>query len=67
MSQVPIIQLDVNLNANNKAKLLIYEHDNPVEVANSFSQKYKLSEEKRDYLKYLIEDKLNQYKQKNMN
>lgn len=64
MSQVPIIQLDVNLCANNKVKLLIYEHDIADEVADDFSYKYKLSGEKRDYLKILIEEKLSSYRHK---
>ena len=61
MSQVPIVQLDVALSDTKKAKLMIYENDDADIVSDHFCDKYKLSEDKRNYLKEIIEEKIKQF------
>ncbi len=64
MSQVPIVQLDVNLSETKKARILIYENDDPDLLADNFCDKYNLNEDKRNYLRELIEEKINQFHSK---
>ncbi len=40
----------------------MYNNDNPDEVSAQFCEKHKLDEDKKVYLKKLIEDKLNENK-----
>jgi len=61
MSQIPIVQLDVNLSETKHAKLLVYENDDPEVLSDNFCDKYKLSDDKRNYLRELIEEKINQF------
>jgi len=67
MSQIPIVQLDVNLSETKKAKLLIYENDDAELISDTFCEKYNLSDDKRNYLRELIEDKINQFVSKKAN
>jgi len=67
MSQIPIVQLDVNLSETKKTKLLIYENDDADLISDTFCEKYNLSDDKRNYLRELIEDKINQFVSKKAN
>jgi len=55
-----LISLDVNIDYNRVEKLEIYPNDDPVTVVNSFCKKYSLSDEKKNELQKIIEEKLNE-------
>jgi hypothetical protein len=61
-SNFPIFILDINIDDLQKEKLEVYNNDNPDEVSAQFCEKHKLDEDKKVYLKKLIEDKLNENK-----
>ena len=56
--------LDINIDDLQKEKLEVYPYDNPEDVSYNFCEKHKLDEDKKAFLKKLIEDKINENKKR---
>ncbi len=55
-----VLAIDVNISEETSAKLEIYKNDDLDEVLDGFCLKYGLDNEKKAYLRTLIEEKLNE-------
>jgi len=64
ISRTPLLILDINIDDKNKEKLEIFMKDNIEQLVQNFCDKHKLDEEKKKFLKCLINDKMRDFAHK---
>ena len=56
--RIPLLYLDVNLGSDGVSRVVIFEGDDPKEIALKFGKKHRLSDSKIEKLLKVIEDQL---------